>query len=54
VHDLLPPTASLVTPDPEVALDCLPGSAREVAVECAISNSFGFGGQNVTLLFRRA
>jgi 3-oxoacyl-[acyl-carrier-protein] synthase II len=54
VHDLLPPTASLVTPDPEVAFDCLPGSAREVAVECAISNSFGFGGQNVTLLFRRA
>jgi 3-oxoacyl-[acyl-carrier-protein] synthase II len=54
VHDLLPPTASLVTPDPEVTFDCLPGVAREAAVECAISNSFGFGGQNVTLLFRRA
>jgi 3-oxoacyl-[acyl-carrier-protein] synthase II len=54
VHDLLPPTASLVTPGPEVAFDCLPGAARETAVECAISNSFGFGGQNVTLLFRRA
>ena len=54
VHELLPPTASLVTPDPEVTFDCLPGVAREAAVECAISNSFGFGGQNVTLLFRRA
>ena len=52
-HDLLPPTASLVTPDPEVRFDCLPGVAREAAVECAISNSFGFGGQNVTLLFQR-
>jgi len=51
---LIPPTATLVTPDPEVAFDCVPGVAREAAVECAISNSFGFGGQNVTLLFRRA
>ena len=50
---LIPPTATLVTPDPAVAFDCVPGVAREAAVECAISNSFGFGGQNVTLLFRR-
>ena len=53
-EELLPPTATLVMPDPAVAFDCVPGAAREAAVECAISNSFGFGGQNVTLLFRRA
>ena len=49
----MPPTASLVTPDPEVPFDCVPGVAREAAVECAISNSFGFGGQNVSLVFGR-
>jgi 3-oxoacyl-[acyl-carrier-protein] synthase II len=53
VHETLPPTANLAIQDPEVAFDCLPRVAREVAVEHAISNSFGFGGQNVTLLFRR-
>ena len=53
-HETVPPTANLATPDPEVDFDCVPRVAREVAVEHAISNSFGFGGQNVTLLFRRA
>jgi 3-oxoacyl-[acyl-carrier-protein] synthase II len=53
-HEVIPPTATLVTPDPEVTFDCVPRVAREAAVEHAISNSFGFGGQNVTLLFRRA
>jgi 3-oxoacyl-[acyl-carrier-protein] synthase II len=53
-HEVLPPTANLDTPDPDVPFDCLPGAPREVALEHAISNSFGFGGQNVTLLFRRA
>jgi len=53
VHDLLPPTANLTTPDPDVVFDCLPRVAREVSVEYAISNSFGFGGQNITLLFGR-
>ncbi|HEV8643086.1 MAG TPA: beta-ketoacyl-[acyl-carrier-protein] synthase family protein [Methylomirabilota bacterium] len=53
VHETVPPTAHLTTPDTEVAFDCVPGAAREVSLECAISNSFGFGGQNVTLLFRR-
>jgi 3-oxoacyl-[acyl-carrier-protein] synthase II len=52
-QELVPPTAALVTPDPEVTFDCVPRVAREAAVEHAISNSFGFGGQNVTLLFRR-
>jgi 3-oxoacyl-[acyl-carrier-protein] synthase II len=54
VHEVIPPTATLVNPDPEVTFDCVPRVAREAAVEHAISNSFGFGGQNVTLLFRRA
>ena len=53
-HETVPPTANLVTPDPEVDFDCVPRVAREVAVGHAISNSFGFGGQNITLLFRRA
>jgi 3-oxoacyl-[acyl-carrier-protein] synthase II len=54
VHELIPPTANLTTPDPAVAFDCVPRFARDAAVEAAISNSFGFGGQNVTLLFTRA
>jgi 3-oxoacyl-[acyl-carrier-protein] synthase II len=53
-HDTVPPTASLRTPDPDAPFDCVAGQAREVPLEYAISNSFGFGGQNVTLLFRRA
>jgi 3-oxoacyl-(acyl-carrier-protein) synthase len=53
VHGLVPPTANLETPDPDVAFDCVPRAARAAPLECAISNSFGFGGQNVTLLFRR-
>jgi 3-oxoacyl-[acyl-carrier-protein] synthase II len=54
VHELLPPTAHLTEPDPEIPFDCLPLTARPARVECAMSNSFGFGGQNVSLLFRRA
>jgi 3-oxoacyl-[acyl-carrier-protein] synthase II len=53
VHETVTPTANLTDLDPEVAFDCVPRVAREVAVEHAITNSFGFGGQNVTLLFRR-
>jgi 3-oxoacyl-[acyl-carrier-protein] synthase II len=54
VHDLVPPTANLVEPDPEIAFDCVPTTARPARVEHALSNSFGFGGQNLSLLFRRA
>jgi 3-oxoacyl-[acyl-carrier-protein] synthase II len=50
-HGLLPPTANLETVDPEMAFDCLPGTARSAAVASALSNSFGFGGQNVSLIF---
>jgi 3-oxoacyl-[acyl-carrier-protein] synthase II len=51
-HGLIPPTAQHEHTDPDVPFDCVPRVARELAVEHAISNSFGFGGQNVTLLFR--
>jgi 3-oxoacyl-[acyl-carrier-protein] synthase II len=54
VHEVVPPTANHGTPDPDVAFDCVPTTAREAVVEYAISNSFGFGGQNLTLLFRRS
>ncbi len=52
-HEIIPPTARLEKTDPDIPFDCVPRVAREVAVEHAISNSFGFGGQNVTLVFRR-
>jgi 3-oxoacyl-[acyl-carrier-protein] synthase II len=53
VHGVIPPTVHLEEPDPEVAFDCVPHRARQACVEHAISNSFGFGGQNVTLLLRQ-
>jgi 3-oxoacyl-[acyl-carrier-protein] synthase II len=53
-HETVPPTANLATPDPEVGFDCVPRVAREATIEHAMSNSFGFGGQNIALLFRRA
>ena len=52
-HGVVPPTVNLATPDPGVHFDCVPRAPREALLDCAISNSFGFGGQNVTLLFRR-
>lgn len=52
-HGLVPPTANLRQPDPDVPFDCVPGVARPSPVEVALSNSFGFGGQNVSLVFRK-
>ena len=47
---LLPPTANLWEPDPTILFDCIPHVARPCSLECAMSNSFGFGGQNVSLI----
>ena len=50
---LLPPTANLTKSDPAIPFDCIPRVSRPSDVACAMSNSFGFGGQNVSLIFRR-
>ncbi len=50
---VLPPTINLEHLDPEIDLDCVPQTARKAQVEYALTNSFGFGGQNVSLALRR-
>ena len=47
------PTINYVNPDPECDLDYVPNEPREARVEYVLSNSFGFGGTNAALLFKR-
>ena len=51
--DQIPPTINLTNPEPECDLDYVPGQSRAQPVNVALSNSFGFGGHNVTLAFKK-
>jgi 3-oxoacyl-[acyl-carrier-protein] synthase II len=52
-HGFLPPTINYLHPDPELKLDYVPNKGRTTKIDVALSNSFGFGGHNATLVFRK-
>jgi 3-oxoacyl-[acyl-carrier-protein] synthase II len=53
VNDTVLPTVNLDNPDPECDLDYVPHTARKMSVDYALSNSFGFGGTNACIIFRK-
>lgn len=53
VNNIITPTINLTVPDPELDLDYVPFTARKHQVNCAISNSFAFGGHNASLVFKK-
>ncbi len=53
-NGIVPPTINYETPDPECDLDYVPNKPRKADIRCALTNSFGFGGTNATILFRKA
>jgi 3-oxoacyl-[acyl-carrier-protein] synthase II len=52
-HQISPPTINMVEQDPECDLDYVPNVVRKMKIDVALSNSFGFGGTNGTLVFRK-
>ena len=52
-HQRIPPTINYQVPDPAIPLDVVPNVARDARMRYALSNSFGFGGQNVSLVLAR-
>ncbi len=52
-NQIIPPTINYETPDPDCDLDYVPNKARKVSINCGLSNSFGFGGTNASLILKR-